>query len=223
MARRRSSWSGSLDPKGDPGERRGTQIDVVDYNEDGKPDVVISDYEERVRLCGQQRTALRPRAFDEATLRLRPVALNRLGAQPAPIAELKLSPESPGPTRPPLLRALRLVGVSSQTGAAAEPWLASPPAALVDGQPNTYWSEEQGQGGRGEFATFNWDGAGFGLRALAVVPLPTAIPSTTPVSVARRSGWSATEVRASSCSCRRRSSRAAGIGPRSPSRCAGTA
>lgn len=178
-------WSGSLDLKGDPGERRGTQIDVFDYDEDGKPDVILSDYEERVRLCGQQRTALRPRAVDPLTLRLRPIALNRVASQPAPIAELKLVAESPGPTAAPLLRALRLVGVSSQTGAAAEPWLASPPVALVDGRPETYWSEEQGQGGRGEFATFSWDGSGFGLRALAIVPLPAGLPGGTPASIPR--------------------------------------
>ena len=84
-----------------------------------------------------------------------------------------------------MLRALRLIGVSSQPGASAEPWLATLPAAMTDGEPSTFWSEAKGGGGRGEFATFTWDGSGYDMRALAIVPVPAGLTNDRAVSVAR--------------------------------------
>jgi hypothetical protein len=170
-------WSGALDPRGDPGERRGHTVDVQDHTGDGIPDVVIGQFDERARICGQTRTLLRPQLLEPETLRLRPAALARLPEARAATAEVALTEESPGPTQRPLLRSLRLVGVSSQPGNESEPWLSTLPSALTDGDPATYWSEGHGSGGRGEFASFQWDAPGYEIRALAIVPLPAKPPA----------------------------------------------
>lgn len=179
-------WTGALDPRGDPGERRGHMIELQDQTGDGQPDVVIGEFDERARICGQPRTLVRPHAVDPQSLKLRKVVLSRLPAPQAEVETLTLAPESPGPTQPPLLRSLRLVGVSSQPGTGDEPLLATLPRALTDADPSTFWSEGQGGGGRGEFATFHWDGAGYEIRALAIVPLPAGVPGERRLSVPRR-------------------------------------
>jgi len=179
-------WAGALDARGDPGERRGTLIEVQDYTGDGQPDLVIGQFDEAARICGQARTLLRPQMVDPESLRLRPTVASRLpNVQQSQVAELALTEQSPGPTQPPLLRALRLSGVSSQPGNESEPWLATLPSALTDGNTATFWTEGHGVGGRGEFATFQWDAAGYDIKALAVVPLPTKLPADRAVAVAR--------------------------------------
>jgi HEAT repeat protein len=178
-------WSGALDARGDPGERRGNIVDVQDHTGDGQPDVLVAQFDESARICGQQRSLLRPRLVDPESLRLRPVAVSRLPDVHPPSAELALAEQSPGPTRPPLLRSLRLTGVSSQPGNEREPWLATLPSALTDGDPATFWSEGHGGGGRGEFASFLWDAPGHDIRALAIVPLPAGLAADQNVAVAR--------------------------------------
>jgi hypothetical protein len=179
-------WVGALDPRGDPGERRGHVIELQDRTGDGQPDVVIGQFDERARICGQTRTLLRPQMLDPDSLQLRPTVLSRLPDVQPPSAEIALSETSPGPAQAPLLRALRLIGVSSQPGNESEPWLATLPSALTDGNPATFWSEGHGVGGgRGEFASFQWDAAGYAIRALALVPMPTGLAADSAVAVPR--------------------------------------
>jgi hypothetical protein len=102
----------------------------------------------------------------------------------AATVELAASPQSPGPTERPLLRALQIVAVSSQAGSSSQLGL-GPPSALTDGNPATFWSEGNPGGGRGEFVTFRREAAAFPIRALAFVPLPTSLPNNSAASLPR--------------------------------------
>ncbi|MGD8863013.1 MAG: HEAT repeat domain-containing protein [Myxococcales bacterium] len=177
-------WSGALDRRGDPGERAGHMIQVDDRTGDGHPDIVVAMHTDRARICGEDETPLHPRAVDPRSLTLRPVVLDRLApVKPAP-PRVEAVAESPGPEGPPVLRSLAVSAVSSQPGV-DDPALATPVSALTDGDPNTYWSEGRGGGGRGEFVTFRWRGGGFPIRALALTPLPGGDASAEAMSVAR--------------------------------------
>ena len=70
-------WTGRLDATGDPGERRADALEIRDRDGDGRADIVVGSYDERVRVCGEERTLLTPRALDPKTLSLRSVLLNR--------------------------------------------------------------------------------------------------------------------------------------------------
>jgi hypothetical protein len=177
-------WSGALDARGDPGERQGDVLDLTDRSGDGHPDVTVGRFSEQANLCGQDRTILYPRQLDTESLRLRSVALDRLPPDSGPTIEIAAIAQNPGPTGAPLLkRSLRLLGVSSEPGKEAD--APSAPVSLTDGDAATFWSEGNGAGARGEFATFRWDGAGAAIRAFALVPLPTGVPKNKTVGVAR--------------------------------------
>ncbi len=176
-------FSGALDPRGDPGERRGHLIEVADRTGDGVPDVIVAEHTERARVCGQTRTALYPRAVDPQRLELRPVVLGRLPPSSEPVVEVEAAATSPGPTGPPALRALGRPTVSSLPGV-RDLALATPTTALTDADPRTFWHEGRGGGGRGEFATFHWDAGGYPIRALAITPLPAPSPEPRGLSLA---------------------------------------
>lgn len=160
-----SLWSGRLDATGDPGERRSDALEIRDRDGDGRADIVVGSYDEALRVCGEERTLLAPRALDPKTLSLRSVLLNRASHRPVS-QTLAASAEPRAAHTPPLLAALKATGASSSLEAGA-----NGPAALTDADLHTAWVEGRGLGGRFEFATLSWSAPGQPITALAVVPV----------------------------------------------------
>lgn len=169
-----SLWTGRLQFTGDPGERHADALEVGDRDGDGSPDIVVGSYDEPVRVCGEDRTLLAPRAVDPKTLTLRSVLLNRAAHRPV-TAQLVASTTHAISEQPPLLRALRATGASS-----SNPDASQSAAALTDGDLATAWIEGRGLGGRFEFVTLRWNATSRPIVGLAVVPLPprAAEPTT---------------------------------------------
>src|SRR5690606_32563264 len=97
---------------------------------------------------------------------MRPVMLRRVPQDGAEIT-VTATRESPGPSGPPLLRALRFTGASSTSGRGEDASGAAAPRALSDGDPATFWAEGRGGPGAGEFVVGQFD-ARFDVRAVAV-------------------------------------------------------
>lgn len=154
-------WTGALFLRGDPGERRGEAIEVADRDGDHHPDLVVGAYDEQIRVCGQDRVLLEPRALDPKTLALRPVLLNRLDPKRA-VEKLTASAQGPQTQGPPLLRALRPTGASSVAPGADV-------RAATDGDLSTFWAEGRGLGGQFEFLTLRWGAPEKPITALALV------------------------------------------------------
>ncbi|HET6332364.1 MAG TPA: hypothetical protein VFG30_04090, partial [Polyangiales bacterium] len=132
-------WTGALFLRGDPGERRAEAIEVADRDGDHHPDLIVGTYDEQIRVCGQDRALLEPRALDPKTLALRPVLLNRLDPNRA-VQKLTASAQGPQTQGPPLLRALRPTAASSvATGSAG-----ADVRAATDGDLATFWAEGRG-------------------------------------------------------------------------------
>lgn len=159
-------WVGRLDMHGDPGERTADWLDLSDRTGDGHPDLVIAQIREGVGLCGESPALLYPRALDPATHEFRPVVLRRVPTDGEEIA-IEATSTSPGPTEPPIVRALMAVGASSEVGIGEQAAQLRPPRALVDGNHETYWAEGRGGPGEGEFVQFRF-GAGMPIRAIAI-------------------------------------------------------
>lgn len=157
-------WTGRTDLHGDPGERRADVISLEDRTGDGFANVVVGIQREGASLCGESGTLLAPRAFDPARGAMRPVILRRVPEGGEEVA-VEATRESPGPSGPPLLSALRFTGASSAAG--HDPRSIPPPRALGDGDPATFWAEGRGGPGAGEYAVARFD-AGFPIRAFAV-------------------------------------------------------
>jgi len=168
-------FAGALDLRGDPGERQGHVIEIADRDGDTLPDVLVARRTEAQRICGQERALLYPRAVDPTSLTLRPVSIGRVEKGMPPAVTLRATEASPGPTGPPTIHGLRIRAVSSEAGA-SETVLRAPPRSLTDGDGGSYWTEGRGGGGRGEFATFVFEGGGFPIRALAITPRPSTTP-----------------------------------------------
>ncbi|RLB47373.1 MAG: hypothetical protein DRJ42_25550 [Deltaproteobacteria bacterium] len=159
-------FTGHLDLRGDPGERRRDVIEVQDRTGDGAADIIVGVELESTRICGQDRTLLNPRAVDPGTGALRPVELRRLPADGDEVA-VEAASASPGPEGPPLLGGVSFSQASSSVGGPEDPGLVSPPSGLGDDDPATHWAEGHGGAGRWEFATARLEGRG-DLRALAI-------------------------------------------------------
>lgn len=172
-------WTGALYLRGDPGERRADALEVADRDGDHHADVIVGAYDEQVRVCGQDRALLEPRALDPKTLTLRPVLLNRLDAK-RPVEKLTASAQGPQTQGPPLLRALRPTAASSSAAGGKGADL----RAVTDGDVTTFWSEGRGLGGRFEFVTLRWGAPEKPITALALI-LPAA-PSGTKLADLRK-------------------------------------
>ncbi|HKP55185.1 MAG TPA: HEAT repeat domain-containing protein [Polyangiales bacterium] len=173
-------WTGALFLSGDPGERRADAIEVADRDGDKHPDLIVGTYDERVRVCGQERALLSPRALDPKTLTLRSVLLNRLDPK-RPVQKTTASAQGPGTQGPPVLRALHPVSASSAAQGAAGADI----RAVVDGDLSTFWSEGRGLGGRFEFLSLRWAAPDKPITALALV-VPAAASGAQPFAVARK-------------------------------------
>ncbi|HHH31659.1 MAG TPA: HEAT repeat domain-containing protein, partial [Polyangiaceae bacterium] len=164
-------WSSRTDLHGDPGERSAGVLLIDDRTGDGRPDVIVGVRREGAGICGQTETILFPRAYDPRGGQLRPVVLRRLSDGEE--LEVTATRESPGPTGPPLVRALLPGGASSSSGLAEEdPSATAPPRALFDSDPATFWAEGRGGPGAQEFVTARWN-TRFPIRAFAVVLSPS--------------------------------------------------
>jgi hypothetical protein len=131
--------------EGSDGERSGP---VVAVREEG---IYVAVQREGQDLCGRP-ALLAPEALDPATLTLKPAKLQRLtGAEQEAAVPLPAS-FAPSSVLPSLLTA--------QWATSAAP--GRPASALTDGNFDTWWAENRGGAGRGEFAV---------IRAPREVPL----------------------------------------------------
>lgn len=184
----RFAFTGPLEPRGDPGERTWSTIDVTPASSgaSAEHEVIVALRHERVAVCGEPLAAINPRVVVAETGELRPYAPARL-APNRPSIEVTASPELPGTNAPPKLHSLQVRGVSSLAGHEA-PWLGSPVNALSDGDASTAWSTRPELGGRGELATATIDTAGLKVRAVALIP-SAASSASSGNAAAPRSLW----------------------------------
>lgn len=125
---------------GEAPDRTGSSVEVLP-NKDKTSSVVVGSVQEGVSLCGRK-ALLAPRLLYPETLTLKGVKLQRL-----PNAEREAAPS---------LVATPLAG--QVTSNVFTPLVASSgkgsPAALVDDDPQTVWTEHRGGSGGGEFVVF---------------------------------------------------------------------
>ncbi|MDH5491782.1 MAG: HEAT repeat domain-containing protein, partial [Myxococcales bacterium] len=168
-------WTGRLDSRGDPGERRADRLELEDRTGDGIPDLIVGITHESHRICGQAQTLLFPRALDPATLQLRSVTLRRLPEHPAEgERSLQASREVPDPIPAQRLRGLVMRRASSSLGSGTDPDLLPPASALTDGDPRTSWQEGAAGDGSWEFASGGFAPAPRPIRMFSLVPIPEA-------------------------------------------------
>jgi hypothetical protein len=167
------AWSGRLDLHGDPGERTASSIEIGDRTGDGAPEIVVGEVREGVGLCGQPPALLYPRALDLGSGDFRPVTLRRVPTEGDEVA-ITATAESPGPSGPPIVHALRATAATSASGVADAASL-GPPSAAADGDSATWWSEGRGGNGDGEMIVLRF-GDPSPLRALAITT--SAAPGT---------------------------------------------
>lgn len=127
-------WSGSTGlTQGEPGERKGAAVVVRDHS------VLVGDRHENIDICGRP-TLLSARAVVPTDLSLRPVKVQQLSAEERKAAPRLRAVRDEAPISPG--GALYALAASSATGA---------PQALTDGDAKTFWAENRGGDGRGEF------------------------------------------------------------------------
>lgn len=103
--------------------------------------VYVAKEQEGRTLCGRP-ALLAPHALDPTTLTLKPAKLQRLGdAERRAAPAITAQPSTAGGARVPLLSALWATSAAPGTSA----------AALTDGDDRTFWAENRGGVGRGEF------------------------------------------------------------------------
>jgi hypothetical protein len=125
---------------GDPGERTGREVKVVDVG--AARFVLVSDIREDLRICGQQTTLLDPQALYPASLELRSTTAQRVSAEQQEGAQRIVATDA-GPRAAPSLARLLVARGSSVPGSRG--------AELTDGDPDTVWSERRPHIGQGEF------------------------------------------------------------------------
>jgi len=127
--------------EGDPGERRGKAIQVVEY--DGTNDVLVGDIREDLHICGQDFTLLDPSAVYSDSLDLRgPVTAQRLTSVQQTEAQKITAVATGAQGQVPLAKLLVARGSSVPGSRGAE---------LTDGDVQTVWSEKRPRVGQGEF------------------------------------------------------------------------
>ncbi len=150
---------------GDPGERTGHAIRIVD---DGATRfVIVGDVHEDNRICGQATTLLDPRALYPGSLEFEPATVQRLDAEQRAAAE----PIEARPTGAPLEAALARLLVARSSSVPG-----SRGAELTDGDPQTVWQEQRPGIGQGEFVV---------LAAPRVVPIVRLQVVLSPPGVAK--------------------------------------
>jgi len=125
--------------RGEPGERSGTEVRVVEG--EGHSTVVVGEVREDLRVCGDDSTLLDPRGLDAATLTFRGATLQRVSSARRDAALLLTATPLRGPAHATLVPLLSASGSTSPGGG----------GALTDGDITTVWSETRPGHGQGEF------------------------------------------------------------------------
>jgi HEAT repeat protein len=173
-------WSGPLGfTQGEPGERRGEQVQVTEPEADGSVRVLLGQVREDVSICGRT-SILSPRVLDPRDLSWKGAMVQRLTRKERDAATVLTAEPAPADLSPVVARIL--VGVAASTAIGV-------PAALTDGDPETTWSEQRGGDGRGEFVQMNAPEQAE-IRAITFVFRPPE--RKVPQGVAPRTLWLAT-------------------------------
>ena len=127
---------------GQPGDRKGSVVRVIDTSS-GARSVVVGEQWESVSLCGRS-TILAPTLLNPKTLELQAAKLQRLPPEEIEKARNVSARRMPDDEASRGARGvLRALNASSAVGGTFE--------ALADGNPETTWSEDRGGDGKGEF------------------------------------------------------------------------
>jgi HEAT repeat protein len=166
----RALFTGALDPRGDPGERRWSTIEVQVAASGAGRTVHVAERAENVFVCGEPPAALAPRVLKSDGSAFVPAPAARLRVDRT-VTDVAATTISPGPSAAPRLRALRSAIASSVAGdLPGTPH--SPLLALSDGDLKTAWRTAPDAAGEGELASMAVDAAGIPARAVAIVPRP---------------------------------------------------
>ena len=150
---------------GEEGDRIGQILQIVP-REGGISHVLLGNVREDVRICGQEATALSPRALDPQTLAFRGASVQRLTPAQRSGASRIIASSRSAPAEPALAKLLVSVGASTPEDAAK---------TLTDGNPTTKWSEARPGDGHGEFVV---------MRAPFEVPIQRLAITVAPPSPA---------------------------------------
>ncbi|HSY22408.1 MAG TPA: HEAT repeat domain-containing protein [Polyangiaceae bacterium] len=128
--------------EGDPGERTGTAVQIAKGTASSY--ALVGTLREDLRICGQARTLLDPRAVYPDSLDLRPATVQRISAEERAGA-VAIAAEDKGTAIDKPLATLLVASGSSV--------VASTGRELTDGDPATGWHEDRPGVGQGEFVT----------------------------------------------------------------------
>ena len=162
-------WEGTTGLKGDMGERIATAVRFEDLSGDGKPEIVVGEVSEAVKLCGQQRRPLLfRRVFDVETGKFRPVLARRVGISSRPVDVVGVYKSET--SAPPIFDTVFAGSTSRSIDDHGDVLLLSKPASMLDDNEETGWRPWPGNGA-GEFVTFNTVSESYGITEIGIVPI----------------------------------------------------
>jgi HEAT repeat protein len=137
-------WSGAIGPtKGEAGEQYGDWLEVTDPDDQKNVRVLLGEVREEITICGRP-SILSPKVLDPKDLAFKGARVQRLRRD-----ERERAPVLPAVAGPP-----SVLGHPLLQGTAASSGIGTP-SALTDGDPETFWSENRGGDGSGEFLRMN--------------------------------------------------------------------
>ncbi len=173
-------WSGRLGAvRGETGEQTGELVQVTAPDADGVVRVLWGDVREDVSICGRP-SLLSPRVLDPRDLSWKGAIVQRLSPEERENAPTIVATPAPSNRARPIAHLLQAVAASSAIGS---------PTAVTDGDPATFWAEQRGGDGRGEFVQLNVPEQ-VDLLSLSLIARPTDHPP--PKGVAPKKIWLAT-------------------------------
>jgi HEAT repeat protein len=172
-------WSGAIGPtKGEAGEQYGDWLEVTDPDAQKNVRVLLGEVREEISICGRP-SILSPKVLDSKDLTFKGARVQRLRRderERAPVLPAVAGPS--GVASHPILQ-----------GAAASSGIGTP-SALTDGDPETFWSENRGGDGSGEFVRMNAPEQ-VGITSISFVVRPAT--KEVPKGAGPRKLWLATE------------------------------
>lgn len=152
-------WQGMGDPDAPASSPNVVEIRALDH---GRSQIVIGERLDGIGLCGKRQTLLSPRVLDPVDLTLKAAKIARFDGDERSRAKRLIAERRAGERAKPIAQLLTATGASSAVGA---------PAAAVDGDLETTWSEGRSGDGKGELLTMRVP-KDVAITSLSIAPRP---------------------------------------------------